>query len=111
VVEEEVRRVTDLLIAVVGGAVGLVGGYVFGVLRTLGEHRNERRDAALAEIFKEMSLFYRYLVSWTEDIDPENPQRHLRTSLRGSTSMISTRSSLIPFTTSTRNGSARKPTP
>jgi hypothetical protein len=71
VVEEDVRRVTDLLIAVVGGAVGLEGGYVFGVLRTLGEHRNERRDAALAKIFKEMSLFHRYLVSWTEDIDPD----------------------------------------
>jgi hypothetical protein len=63
--------VTDLLLALVGGAVGLVGGYVFGVLRTLGEHRNERRDAALAEIFKEMSLFHRYLVSWTDDIDPD----------------------------------------
>ena len=60
-----------MLIAVVGGAVGLVGGYVFGVLRTLGEHRNERRDAALSEIFKEMSLFHRYLVSWTEDTDPD----------------------------------------
>lgn len=70
-VQEDVRRVTDLLIAVVGGAVGLVGGYVFGVLRTLGEHRNERRDAALAEIFKEMSLFHRYLVSWVEDFDPD----------------------------------------
>ena len=54
---------TGLLLALVGGAVGLIGGYVFGVLRTLSERRNERRDAALAEIFKEMSLFYRYLGS------------------------------------------------
>jgi hypothetical protein len=63
--------VTDLLIALAGGIVGLVGGYVFGVLRTLNERRNERRDAALAEIFKEMSLFYRYLVSWTAGPNPD----------------------------------------
>jgi hypothetical protein len=69
VVEEDVRTVTGLLLALVGGAVGLIGGYVFGVLRTLSERRSERRDAALAEIFKEMSLFYRYLGSWIEDIN------------------------------------------
>ena len=63
---------TDVLTALVsGGVVGILGGYVFGVLRALNERRNERRDAALAEIFKEMSLFYRYLVSWTDDIDPD----------------------------------------
>jgi hypothetical protein len=75
-VEEDVRRVTDLLIAVVsGGVFGLLGGYVFGVLRTLSESRNERRDAALAEIFKEMDLFHRYLGSWANnyDPDPNNP--------------------------------------
>jgi len=62
--------VTGVLLALSGSVFGLLGGYVFGVLRTLGEHRNERRDAALAEIFKEMSLFYRYLVSWTDDPNP-----------------------------------------
>jgi len=74
VVEEDVGIVTEVLIAlvtgVVTGVIGLLGGYFFGVLRTLNERRNERRDAALAEIFKEMSLFYRYLVSWTDDPDP-----------------------------------------
>jgi hypothetical protein len=63
--------VTDLLIALAGGIVGLVGGYVFGVLRTLNERRNERRDAALAEVYKEMELFYRYLGPWIVDIDPD----------------------------------------
>jgi hypothetical protein len=74
-VEEDFRTVTDVLLALVGGAVGLAGGYVFGVLRTLGEHRNERRDAALAEIYKEMDLFHRYLGSWANnyDPDPNNP--------------------------------------
>ena len=70
-VEEGVRTVTEVLIGLSGGVLGLLGGYVFGVLRTLSERRNERRDAALAEIFKEMSLFYRYLGSWIEDIDPD----------------------------------------
>jgi hypothetical protein len=71
--------VMDVLIAVVSGVVGLLGGgyvgYVFGVLRTLNESRNERRDAALAEIFKEMDLFHRYLGSWANnyDPDPNNP--------------------------------------
>ena len=50
---------------------GLGGGYAFGVLRTLSERRNERRDEAIAEIYKELSLFYRYLVSWTADYDPD----------------------------------------
>ena len=63
--------VAEALIALVTGAVtgvlGLLGGYVFGVLRTLSERRNERRDAALAEIFKEMDLFHRYLGSWADD--------------------------------------------
>jgi hypothetical protein len=62
-VEEGGRTVTDVLIALSGGVFGLLGGYVFGALRTLNERRSERRDAALAEIFKEMALFYRYLVS------------------------------------------------
>jgi hypothetical protein len=71
-VEAGVRIVTDVLLALVsGGVFGLLGGYMFGVLRTL----NERRDAALAEIFKEMSLIYRSLVSWTDDpnADPNKP--------------------------------------
>jgi hypothetical protein len=70
VVEEGIRRVSDVLIALVGiliAVVGTVGGYLVGVAQS----RNERRDAALAEIFKEMSLFYRYLGSWIEDIDPD----------------------------------------
>jgi hypothetical protein len=70
VVEAGVRRVSDVLIALVGilvAVVGTVGGYLVGVAQS----RNERRDAALAEIFKEMSLFYRYLGSWIEDIDPD----------------------------------------
>jgi hypothetical protein len=63
--------VADLFLALVGA----VAGYVFGVLRTLSESRNERRDAALAEIFKEMDLFHRYLGSWTDDqySDPYKP--------------------------------------
>jgi hypothetical protein len=70
VVEEGIRRVSDVLIALVGilvAVVGTVGGYLVGVAQS----RNERRDAALAEIFKEMSLFHRYLVSWVEDFDPD----------------------------------------
>jgi hypothetical protein len=67
VVEEDVRTVTDLFLALVGA----VAGYVFGVLRTLNERRNERRDAALAEISKEMELYYRYLGSWIGDIGPD----------------------------------------
>jgi hypothetical protein len=70
-VAEDVRVVTDVLIALGSGVGGILGGYFFGVLRTLNERRNERRDAALAEIFKKMSLFYRYLVSWTDDFDPD----------------------------------------
>jgi hypothetical protein len=73
--KEDVRGVTDVLIALVGVVVGGLGGYVLGVLRTLNERRNERRDVALAEIFKEMSLFYRYLGSWIEadNLDPDKP--------------------------------------
>ena len=66
-VAEGVRRVNEVLIALVGILVGTVGGYLVGVAQS----RNERRDAALAEIFKEMSLFYRYLGSWIEDINPD----------------------------------------
>jgi hypothetical protein len=65
-VEEDVQRVSDVLIALVGilvVAVGTVGGYLVGVAQS----RNERRDAALAEIFKEMDLFHRYLGSWADD--------------------------------------------
>jgi hypothetical protein len=73
-VEEDVGIVTEALIALVTGAVtgvlGLLSGYVFGVLRTLNERRNERRDVALAEIFKEMDLFHRYLGSWADDPTP-----------------------------------------
>jgi hypothetical protein len=71
VVKEDVRGVTGVLTALVGIVVGGLGGYVLGVLRTLNERRNERRDAALAEIFKEMSLFYRSLITWTDDPNPD----------------------------------------
>src|ERR671916_1003093 len=74
-VEEGGRTVTDVLLALVSGVVGIIGGYIGGVLRTLSESRNERRDAALAEIFKEMSLFYRYLGSWIEGSDPDPDKR------------------------------------
>jgi hypothetical protein len=67
VVEEDIRTVTYLFLALVVA----VAGYVFGVLRTLGESRNERRDAALAEIFKEMDLFHRYLGSWVNNPNPD----------------------------------------
>jgi hypothetical protein len=73
-VEAGVRRVSALLIAlagILGVGVGTVGGYLVGVAQS----RNERRDNALAEIFKEMSLFYRYLGSWIEadNPDPDKP--------------------------------------
>jgi hypothetical protein len=73
VVAQGVRRVSDVLIALIGilvAGVGTVGGYLVGVAQS----RNERRDNALAEIFKEMSLFYRGLVAWTDDPDP-NPNK------------------------------------
>jgi hypothetical protein len=73
-VAQDVRAVTDGLLAlgslVVGALGGALGGYVFGVLRTLNERRNERRDAALEEIFKEMSLFYRGIVGWSHSPTP-----------------------------------------
>jgi hypothetical protein len=73
-VEAGVRRVSAVLIAlagILGVGVGTVGGYLVGVAQS----RNERRDNALAEIFKEMSLFYRYLGSWIEadNPDPDKP--------------------------------------
>src|SRR5918995_4304771 len=55
------------LVSILVAGVGTVGGYLFGVAQS----RGERRDAALAEIFKEMSLFYRYLGSWIEGSDPD----------------------------------------
>ena len=76
-VEEALGVVNEASIALVSGVVGLLGGgyvgYVFGVLRTLSESRNDRRDAGLAEIYKELSLFHRYLASWTADYDPDKP--------------------------------------
>jgi len=70
-VEEDVRTVTDVLIVLVSGVVGSIGGYIGGVHRSLSESRNERRDAALAEIFKEMDLFHRYLGSWMNNPNPD----------------------------------------
>jgi hypothetical protein len=50
--------------------ISVVGGYLAGVRTS----RNERRNDALAEIFKEMALFYRYLVSWTDTANPDPAQ-------------------------------------
>jgi hypothetical protein len=57
--------VTEALVALVSLVVGILAGYVFGVLRTLNERRNERRDDAIAEIYRLESLFYHSVVSWT----------------------------------------------
>ena len=104
--KEDVRGVTDVLIALVGVVVGGLGGYVLGVLRTL----NERRDVALTEIFKEMSLFYRSLVTWTmtPTLTLTSPTRN-RVSLCGTTLIVSTGCSLVP-SMATRSGSAKIPT-
>jgi hypothetical protein len=56
-----------LLIALLGAGVGVVGGYLVGVAQS----RNARRDNALANIYREMSLFHRYLVSWIEGGEPD----------------------------------------
>jgi hypothetical protein len=62
--------VSDLLSSALGDVVtlvgGLVGGYYIGVVRS----RNERRDAAIAEIFKEMMLFYSGIQGWIDDPRP-----------------------------------------
>jgi hypothetical protein len=79
-VEAGVRRVSDVLIALVGilvVGVGAVGGYLVGVAQS----RNERRDNALAEIYKEMTLFYGRLISWTDDPLPPDPDQPSRMSL------------------------------
>ena len=52
---------TRLLVGLLTAVVGVVGGCFFG----LAQSRNERRDNALAEISKEMMLFYRGVVAWT----------------------------------------------
>lgn len=46
---------------IVAALVAVIGAYFFGASSS----RNERRDAALAEIYKEMTLFYRGVVAWT----------------------------------------------
>jgi hypothetical protein len=60
VVEEAVRVSNDLLSALLVSVISLVGGYYFGVVRS----RNERRDEAIAAIYKEMMVFYRGIVGW-----------------------------------------------
>ena len=65
--EEDVQIVNELPIVLVSGVAGSLLGYVFGVLRTLNERRNERRDEAIAEIYRLESQFYRGVVSWTAD--------------------------------------------
>lgn len=59
----------EFLFPLMGVVIGLVGGYVFGVAQA----RAERRDSALAEIFKEMMLFYRSVVAWTSEHDTTGP--------------------------------------
>jgi hypothetical protein len=79
VVEEGIRTVTEVLIALVGilvAGVGTVGGYLVGVAQS----RNERRDNALADIYKEMTLFYGRLISWTDDAIPPFPDQPSRMS-------------------------------
>jgi len=66
VVAEGVRVLNDLLSALLVSVVSLVGGYYFGVVRS----RNERRDGAIAEIYKEMMLFYRGILGWIDDPRP-----------------------------------------
>jgi hypothetical protein len=68
-VEVDVWVVTQFLLALLGTVFGLAGGYVFGIAQS----RSERRDNALAEIFKEMMLFYRGVVSWTGEHETEGP--------------------------------------
>jgi hypothetical protein len=69
-VEAVVREMSDVLIPLVGilgVGVGTVGGYLVGMAQS----RNERRDNALADIYKELALFHRYLASWTANYDPD----------------------------------------
>ncbi len=72
---------TDVGVAVatvLAAVVAVVGAYFFGVSRS----RNERRDAALAEIFKEMMLFYRGVVAWTSPNQTSGPLTQQGTSWR-----------------------------
>ncbi len=57
------------LTALLGAGVGTFGGYLVG----LAQSRNERRDNALAEISKEMMLFYRGVVTWTSPDETSGP--------------------------------------
>jgi hypothetical protein len=77
-VEGDIPKVSGVLIALVGilgtilgAVVGTVGGYLAGVAQS----RNERRDNALAEIYKEMTLFYGRLLSWTAEPLPPDPDQ------------------------------------
>jgi len=65
-VEEGLWVLSDLLSALLVSVVSLVGGYYFGIVHS----RNERRDGAIAEIFKEMMLFYRGIQGWIDDPRP-----------------------------------------
>jgi hypothetical protein len=56
----------DLMSPLLVSVVSVVGGYYLGVVRG----RNERRDAAIAEVFKEMMLFYRGILGWIDDPRP-----------------------------------------
>ena len=113
VVEEALGVVNEASIALVSGVVGLLGGgyvgYVFSVLRTLSESRNDRRDAAWRIYTKSCRCSTATSPHGQPTTTLTNPPLHRRVSLRGSTSKISTRSSSTPFTTSTRYGLARIP--
>jgi len=66
VVEEAVRVSNDLQSALLVSMISLVGGYYLGVVRS----RNERREEAIAAIFKEMIVFYRGIVGWIQTPNP-----------------------------------------
>jgi hypothetical protein len=54
--------VSPVLAALLASIVSVVGGYYLGVVRS----RNERRDNAIADIYKALMRFYRSLISWSE---------------------------------------------
>ena len=63
---KDVRGLSALLSALLASVISIVGGYYLGVVRSL----NERRENAIADIFKEMMLFYRGILGWIADPRP-----------------------------------------
>ena len=76
---------TEVLVALLTGGLGLAGGYVFG----LAQSRTEGRDNALADIYGSMSLFYREMIAWSSlpsekpYTTPGEPSREWRDSCAG----------------------------